>query len=263
VVNQKLIAVAQSVHWTQSGFSVDLDGLEPPQWPGWYMVSLAGCERRFYCHPVVEFLLYFIEDNIDELGRRGRYIGGWIDGENYYLDISVIVVGLDCAMTLAKANSQKAVYDLWARTSICTKGVVSSYKLPKWNKKRLLYSSGIQELVPKSYLGGAAEYPCGYWPRPSIQETRRLFRPRLPEILDNERRTTDTPNVLPKQVTQRHGNGQSLYERRTDQTDTEKIGIISPSFLEGRRSRSSANNGIIALPVPSCRTLKGGCYGKR
>lgn len=115
---ERSIAIALMVRWAPDGFSIDLDGHGPIRRPGRFMVSLAGHERQFRHQPGTDEVVDFIIAHWDHLSLPGRYLGGWRHGGISHLDVSIIVPGLDNALTVARKNSQKAVYDLWSQTSI-------------------------------------------------------------------------------------------------------------------------------------------------
>lgn len=117
-----------------TGFSVNLSGHEPLQWPGAYMVSLADREKTFPAQPSVESLADFISDNMDALVIPGRYVGGWLNNGIWYLDVSVCILGLDSAIPFARANAQQAIFDLWTRKDIFLKDALCTPELREEEK---------------------------------------------------------------------------------------------------------------------------------
>ena len=100
------------IDWAGGGFSIDLQGTKPPVDPDNYMVSLAGFERQYDMEPSVQEVKRFVVDNLAELRQQRRYVGGWMDDGQYFLDVSVLVNGLAEALGLASANGQRAIYHL-------------------------------------------------------------------------------------------------------------------------------------------------------
>jgi len=126
-IGQSWVALARSLDWRLRGFSVNLASRRPNRLPDRFMVSLRGFGQQFNVRPTEEEVLGFIEENACELGKRGRYLGGWSDGQSFWLDVSVVVHGRERALAFARVNSEEAIYDLWNRGSVSTeKGSHSS-----------------------------------------------------------------------------------------------------------------------------------------
>lgn len=119
----RLITIARSVGWASGGLSLDLDGHEPVRRSNVVMVSLVGRERRSSSPPDLGSLMTFITGNVTQLVTPGTYVGGWMEGGFYHLDVSIAICGPGSAMALARTNSQHAVFDLWTGASIYANGV--------------------------------------------------------------------------------------------------------------------------------------------
>jgi len=113
---------------TEGGFSISLAGDHPHE--GW-MVSQAGTERSFSMEdlasaqpdemgalPVEPFhdnvkaeVTRFIADNRGDLGQPGTFLGGWVDNDRLYLDVSHNIPDKDAAMAYAEENDQLAAFN--------------------------------------------------------------------------------------------------------------------------------------------------------
>ncbi|MFJ1932625.1 hypothetical protein ACIOGZ_08095 [Kitasatospora sp. NPDC088160] len=79
-----------------------------------FMVSLAGTELSI---PVDEFtddsLARFQQEHAGRLAADDRlYFGAWLDGPNVYLDLSLCIPDRAAALRVARAEHQRAVFDL-------------------------------------------------------------------------------------------------------------------------------------------------------
>ena len=99
----------------EGGFTFDLDGNTPSE--GWVTSDPSFTEK---CS-LKEFLsnensdcFSFLVDNEHELSRPNRYFGVWLDKEDnsVYLDVSHIYSEKEQAMSLAKWNKEKAIFNL-------------------------------------------------------------------------------------------------------------------------------------------------------
>jgi len=60
----------------------------------------------------------WVDDNYQTLmGDHNLYVGGWQDGDLYYLEISKRFDDMTSALTLAEAHNQKAIWDVEEKTS--------------------------------------------------------------------------------------------------------------------------------------------------
>lgn len=73
-----------------------------------YAVSLAGNE----------LVIPFAELTTDDIAAHaatipaGAYQGGWLDGQDVYLDASIVLSDVDAALDLARSSGQLAIFDL-------------------------------------------------------------------------------------------------------------------------------------------------------
>lgn len=66
----------------------------------------------------------FVNKNSRTLSQPGNYLGGWLDGKNFYLDVSTHRPTIDRASADAVKGSQLAIYDLNHDTAINTPDAV-------------------------------------------------------------------------------------------------------------------------------------------
>lgn len=112
----------------EGGFSVSLAGDHPHS--GW-MVSQAGTERSFSMEdlasaqpgemggtPVEPWennvrseVNRFIADNRDDLSQSGAFLGGWVDNDRLYLDVSHNIAREEDAVAYAEENDQLAMFN--------------------------------------------------------------------------------------------------------------------------------------------------------
>ncbi len=102
-----------------NGFTFDPRRLVFPTFaPNSYVVSLFGYERKFTHSPTCTELNLWLTEHWSVIQQQGHYIGGWLDRGYYYLDISIVIVGLKEALDFARANRQKAIFDPYNGISI-------------------------------------------------------------------------------------------------------------------------------------------------
>lgn len=91
-----------------------------------YMVSLSKNTEQV--QPLAslrpEHIADFVNKNSRRLSDPNAYLGGWLDGENFYLDVSTHRPTLDRAAHDAAMGNQLAIYDLGKGTSINTPNAV-------------------------------------------------------------------------------------------------------------------------------------------
>lgn len=99
------------------GFSYNINTHDSPT--SGYMVSLQGCEEVYYSEDITEDTIPgYITRYAKQLLIPGSYLGGWVDGETVYLDVSINIDDLQDALALARDNDQLAIFDLQAGESI-------------------------------------------------------------------------------------------------------------------------------------------------
>jgi len=91
------------------GFSTTVDGVVPTHG---YMVS--PYKDREQAMPVKDLsrrkLAEYVVQNRDLLREPEHFLGGWVDGDTVYLDVSIRTSTRESALELARANGQLAVY---------------------------------------------------------------------------------------------------------------------------------------------------------
>ena len=60
----------------------------------------------------------FIKKWKDELAEPNKYVGAWLDGGNYYLDVATVVMDRDQAIDMGQQTDQIAIWDLGAEEAI-------------------------------------------------------------------------------------------------------------------------------------------------
>lgn len=87
-----------------------------------YMVSLD--KNTEHSMPIAdlrpEHIQAFVDKHVDKLGQQGNYLGGWLDGGKFYLDISSHIPDLNRATGAAVRNKQLGIYDLGKGRTINT-----------------------------------------------------------------------------------------------------------------------------------------------
>ena len=77
-----------------------------------YFVSIQGFEETF---DLSEFedknLKQYIYGNCEQLADHDKWLGGWVDDNLVYLDVSVNIKNLETAIYTGICNSQKSIYD--------------------------------------------------------------------------------------------------------------------------------------------------------
>jgi len=76
------------------------------------MVSLNGFEEQLYFDDFDnKDLKNFIAKNAIHLHNDNRFVGGWVNDNKVYLDISVSIEDLESAIYIGMHNNQKAIFD--------------------------------------------------------------------------------------------------------------------------------------------------------
>jgi len=95
----------------ESGFSYNITTGECNPKAG-YMVSLLGFEEQYYFDDFDnKDLKNFVAKNAIHLHNDNRFVGGWINDNKVYLDISINVEDLESAVYIGMHNNQKAIFD--------------------------------------------------------------------------------------------------------------------------------------------------------
>jgi hypothetical protein len=77
-----------------------------------YMVSILGFEEQFNVNKVSnQTIKAFMLKNMDNLWGETRYLGGWLNNDIVYLDVSVHLQDLERAIYTGIINNQKCIYD--------------------------------------------------------------------------------------------------------------------------------------------------------
>jgi hypothetical protein len=83
-----------------------------------YVVSVAHHELQLSQPPDEETLREWIGGRLELLRRPGYFVGGWTYPGKFFLDVSLLVPGLDAAQELARLNLQLAVFHPQTNQSI-------------------------------------------------------------------------------------------------------------------------------------------------
>ena len=77
-----------------------------------YMVSLAGFEEGFYFDDFEnkDIKQYFVR-HVKQLCKDESFLGGWVNGNRVYLDVSINIDDLETAIYTGIMNDQNAIYD--------------------------------------------------------------------------------------------------------------------------------------------------------
>lgn len=77
-----------------------------------YMVSLAGFEEQFYFDDFEnkDIKQYFVR-HVKQLCKDESFLGGWVDGNQVFLDISINIDDLETAIYTGIMNDQVAIFD--------------------------------------------------------------------------------------------------------------------------------------------------------
>ena len=77
-----------------------------------YMVSILGFEEQFNVDKVSnQTIKAFMLKNMDNLWGETRYLGGWLNNDTVYLDVSVHFEDLERAIYTGIINNQQCIYD--------------------------------------------------------------------------------------------------------------------------------------------------------
>ncbi len=92
------------------GFTLSIDGDTPASG---FAVAVYPQAERVIVNPTAEDILHYIIDWTAVLYNDTRaHLGGWVSDGQVYLDISAVIDDRDEALSLARENNQKAVWDL-------------------------------------------------------------------------------------------------------------------------------------------------------
>lgn len=77
-----------------------------------YMVSLAGFEEQFYFDDFEnkDIKQYFVK-HVKQLCKDESFLGGWVDGNQVFLDVSINIDDLETAIYTGIMNDQVAIFD--------------------------------------------------------------------------------------------------------------------------------------------------------
>ena len=77
-----------------------------------YMVSLAGFEEQFYFDDFEnkDIKQYFVR-HVKQLCKDESFLGGWVDDNRVYLDVSINIDDLETAIYTGIMNDQLAIFD--------------------------------------------------------------------------------------------------------------------------------------------------------
>jgi hypothetical protein len=77
-----------------------------------YMVSLAGFEEQFYFDDFEnkDINQYFVK-HVRQFCKEESFLGGWVDGNQVYLDVSININDLETAIYTGIINDQAAIFD--------------------------------------------------------------------------------------------------------------------------------------------------------
>ena len=100
------------------GFSYNVNTGESNPATG-YMVSLNGFEEQFYFDDFEnkDIKNYFVK-HVNKLSDPSCFFGGWVNGNQVFLDVSINVPDLEQAIYLGITNNQEAIFDCALNTSI-------------------------------------------------------------------------------------------------------------------------------------------------
>lgn len=95
------------------GFTIDpRNGMAPSFSRRDFVVSLAGREAVYRIAPRAAEVGAWLSKVKSALEPPSRFVGGWMSDLSglYYLDVSTVVRGLECALTLAASYGQQAIF---------------------------------------------------------------------------------------------------------------------------------------------------------
>jgi len=96
---------------TTGGFTYNITTGEYDVTDG-YIVSLKGFEEQLYLDDFEnKDISNFIGKHVSFFIKEEYFVGGWVDGNTVYLDVSIKVNDLEEALLLGLTNNQKAIYD--------------------------------------------------------------------------------------------------------------------------------------------------------
>lgn len=77
-----------------------------------YMVSLADFEEQFYFDDFEnkDIKQYFVK-HVKQLCKDESFLGGWVDGNQVFLDVSINIDDLETAIYTGIMNDQVAIFD--------------------------------------------------------------------------------------------------------------------------------------------------------
>lgn len=103
--------VQEAVPAHPEGFTLDPIALKTLAFPRFvFLVSLKGCEQKFYTRPGLHEVADWVRQNYTLLSVPGHYVGGWLHQGIFFLDITVSIRGMAAALNAAYANQQLAIY---------------------------------------------------------------------------------------------------------------------------------------------------------
>ena len=77
-----------------------------------YMVSILGFEEQFSVDKVSnQTIKAFLLKNMDNLWGETRFLGGWLNNDIVYLDVSTHIQDLERAIYTGIINNQQCIYD--------------------------------------------------------------------------------------------------------------------------------------------------------
>lgn len=104
----------------KGGFTVDYKGNTPNAKKG-YIVSDYGKEKTYFINDKID-MIQLEKDFITYIDyaekEKDVFIGGWLDGDVFFLDISRIYPNKKEALKIGKKNKQLAIYDIEKDASI-------------------------------------------------------------------------------------------------------------------------------------------------
>ncbi len=83
-----------------------------------YVVSVANHELRLLQLPDEKTLEGWVRGRLELLRRPGYFIGGWSYASQFFLDVSLLVPGLDAAQELGRLNRQLRIFHPQTNQSI-------------------------------------------------------------------------------------------------------------------------------------------------
>jgi hypothetical protein len=87
-----------------------------------YAVSLNGHGKVLDCTATADDLLEYLQENVDQVKDPARYVGGWIDGGRFYLDVSIVLQDGKEARSAGRLNDQAGIFDLGTGETVYLKG---------------------------------------------------------------------------------------------------------------------------------------------